>query len=99
LTGDSIDVTLLTPIIMAADSPTVSATSVCPVHAGRDDRKSAKIAAQMLAPPPGTRLIKTFGLAREVLRSPLSKQAGSTTLTTFRFSFWTAISTAEGAQP
>jgi cytochrome P450 len=45
--------------------------------AGRDDRKSAQIAAQNLAPPPHARLIKSFGLAREILRSPLSKQAGA----------------------
>jgi cytochrome P450 len=61
---------------MTADAA-VSSAAGCPMHGGRDDRKSAKIAAENLAPPPDARLIKSFGLAREVLRSPLSKQAGA----------------------
>jgi hypothetical protein len=58
---------------MTADSTAVPSGA----HSGRDDRKSAKIAAQNLAPPPHARLIKNFGLAREILRSPLYKQAGA----------------------
>jgi cytochrome P450 len=55
-------------------NPTVSG---CPMNPGRDDRKSARIAEQNLSPPPGARMVTTFGLAREILRSPLSKQAGA----------------------
>jgi cytochrome P450 len=62
---------------MTADSIAMSSGSGCPLQSGRDDRKSARVAAQNLAPPPDARLIKSFGLAREILRSPLSKQAGS----------------------
>ncbi|AXQ30500.1 cytochrome P450 [Solimonas sp. K1W22B-7] len=62
---------------MTADSTAQASAPGCPVHSGRDDRKSAKIAAQNLAPPKDARLIKTFGLAREILRSPVSKQAGA----------------------
>jgi cytochrome P450 len=62
---------------MTADTSAAAAAAGCPMHAGRDDRKSAKIAAQNLAPPPGARIIKSFGLAREILRSPTSKQAGA----------------------
>jgi cytochrome P450 len=47
------------------------------LNAGRDDRKSAKIAAQCLAPPRDVRIIRGFAFAREILRSPLSKQAGA----------------------
>jgi len=62
---------------MTADSIAASSASGCPGHAGRDDRKSASIAAENLAPPPAARLVKSFGMAREILRSPLSKQAGA----------------------
>jgi len=54
-----------------------SEVSACPMHRGRDDRKSAKIAAERIAPPKGVRIIDSFGLAREILRSPSAKQAGA----------------------
>lgn len=48
----------------------------CPVHQGRDDRKSAKIAEANLAPQHGARAVGTFGLSRDLLRSPKVRQAG-----------------------
>jgi cytochrome P450 len=62
---------------MTADSTAQAAAQGCPVHAGRDDRKSAGIAQQNLAPPKDARIIRSFGLAREILRSPVAKQAGA----------------------
>ena len=50
----------------------------CPVHQGRDDRKSAKLAAANLAPQQGSRVIGGFGAARDILRSPKVRQAGAT---------------------
>ena len=49
----------------------------CPVHQGRDDRKTAKIAEANLSPQDGARMIDTFGLSRDVLRSPKVRQAGA----------------------
>ncbi|MCB2059887.1 MAG: cytochrome P450 [Novosphingobium sp.] len=50
----------------------------CPVHEGRDDRKSARLAAENLKPHEGSRVVGTFGAAREILRSPKVRQAGAT---------------------
>ncbi len=49
----------------------------CPVHQGRDDRKSAKIAKANLLPQAGSRKIDSFGLSRDFLRSPKVRQAGA----------------------
>lgn len=49
----------------------------CPVHAGRDDRKSAAIADANLTPQKGARVIGSFAGAREVLRSPRMLQWGA----------------------
>ena len=51
--------------------------SACPVHQGRDDRKSARLAEQNLAPHAGSRVIGNFFAGREVLRSPKVRQAGA----------------------
>lgn len=48
----------------------------CPVHKGRDDRKSAKIAEANLTTQEGARLIGSFAASREILRSPKVRQAG-----------------------
>lgn len=48
----------------------------CPVHQGRDDRKSAKIAEANLSPQHGARKVGTFGFSRDILRSPKVRQAG-----------------------
>jgi cytochrome P450 len=52
-------------------------TTGCPAHAGRDDRKSAKVAEANLAPAPGSRVIGSFAAGRDILRSPKVRQAGA----------------------
>ena len=47
----------------------------CPVHAQRDDRKTAAIYAQRARPDAGV-LVQKFNLSREILKSPALKQAG-----------------------
>lgn len=49
----------------------------CPVHQGRDDRKSARIADPNLKPQDGARVVSSFTATREILRSPKVKQAGA----------------------
>ena len=53
-----------------------TAPTTCPVGAGRDDRKSAGLAAARAKPVPGTTTVRSFGLGRDILRSPAMKQAG-----------------------
>lgn len=53
------------------------AAAQCPVHAGRDDRKSAKVADANLTPQKGARVIGSFAAGREVLRSPRMRQWGA----------------------
>jgi len=55
--------------------PTASAG--CPVHAGRDDRKTAESIKTGLTPFKGARITNSFKFAREVLRSPAMRQASS----------------------
>ncbi|MCB2076857.1 MAG: cytochrome P450 [Novosphingobium sp.] len=52
-------------------------TAGCPVHQGRDDRKSGKVADANLTPQPGSKIIKTYSAAREIYRSPKVRQAGA----------------------
>src|SRR5262245_53209548 len=47
----------------------------CPYPAGRDDRKSAHLAAEHLKPAPGARVASGFLFAREILRSGAMRQA------------------------
>lgn len=54
-------------------------TSACPAHQGRDDRKSARIAAANLKPQDGARMVGSFAAARDFLRSPKVRQAGPPT--------------------
>ena len=49
----------------------------CPVHQGRDDRKSAKIAEANLTPQDGARTVGSFSFSRDILRSPKVRQAGA----------------------
>ncbi|PEQ12927.1 cytochrome [Novosphingobium sp. PC22D] len=49
----------------------------CPVHAGRDDRKTARVAEANLTPHKGSRVVGDFAAAREILRSPKVRQAGA----------------------
>ncbi len=55
----------------------VNATSACPVHQGRDDRKSAKLADARQSPLAGSQIVGSFAAAREILRSPKVRQAGA----------------------
>ena len=55
-----------------------STAPACPVAHGRDDRKTATLAAANLKPHSGARVIGGFAAAREVLRSPKVRQAGAT---------------------
>jgi len=49
----------------------------CPVGKGRDDRKTAAIAAANLSPMKGSRVIGDFAAARELYRSPKIRQWGA----------------------
>ncbi|RBY83306.1 cytochrome P450 [Blastococcus sp. TF02A-26] len=49
----------------------------CPVHGGRDDRKSASLAAANVRPQPGATVVRSFEQARAVLRSSAMRQAGA----------------------
>ena len=51
--------------------------AACPLHSGRDDRKSAAIAARNTRPEPGAKIVRSFPFARELLRSPHVRQAGA----------------------
>ncbi len=51
--------------------------SACPVVKGRDDRKSAAIAARNVSASEGAEVIRSFNLARDILRSPDVRQAGA----------------------
>ncbi len=56
---------------------TAHQTASCPFDASRDDRKSARLAAAMVAPEPGAQLVGRFAAAREILRSPATRQGGA----------------------
>jgi cytochrome P450 len=49
--------------------------ATCPV--GRDDRKSARLAAENLTPQAGARVVGSFWAGREILRSPSVRQGGA----------------------
>jgi cytochrome P450 len=57
-------------------SMNVSPISPCPA-AGRDDRKSAEFAAKNLLTFDGAKIVRSFTDARDLLRSPAVRQAGS----------------------
>jgi cytochrome P450 len=50
--------------------------SVARTPAQRDDRKSARLAAEHLATQPGAQLVSRYTLARDILRNPKMHQAG-----------------------
>jgi cytochrome P450 len=52
-------------------------SAACPHSANRDERKSARIAAERVAPESGAQVIDSFSFARDVLRSSIAKQAGA----------------------
>jgi len=53
-------------------------TPVCPVWHERDDRKSAFVAERYMQPKAGAKMVSDFNIAREILRSPNMRQAGTT---------------------
>jgi cytochrome P450 len=48
---------------------------VCPMHAGRDDRRSVEVAETRARPEPGFEPVQSFSLARDILRSPNVRQS------------------------
>jgi cytochrome P450 len=50
--------------------------AVCPFEPNRDERKSARLAAERVVIERGARVIGNFSFARNVLRSSIAKQAG-----------------------
>lgn len=52
--------------------------SACPVHQGRDDRKSGKLADANITPHAGSRVVRGFAASRDILRSAKVRQAGAT---------------------
>jgi cytochrome P450 len=48
----------------------------CPVHTGRDDRKSAELAKTKFRPFRGSRVSRSFAFSRDILRLPVMRQAG-----------------------
>lgn len=50
----------------------------CPARPARDDRKSATVAAHHMQAKAGARMVTDFNMAREILRSPNVRQAGTT---------------------
>ena len=57
--------------------PSTDLPSACPFDPSRDERKSARIAAERVTFDPSAQVIKRFSFAREVLRNALAKQAGA----------------------
>ncbi|SDD27161.1 Cytochrome P450 [Sphingomonas sp. YR710] len=56
-------------------SNNAAASAVCPVHAGRDDRKTADTVKAGLPVFPNSRVTENFRFARDVMRSPEMRQA------------------------
>lgn len=57
--------------------PSTDLPSACPFDPSRDERKSARIAAERVTFDPSAQVITRFSFAREVLRNALAKQAGA----------------------
>jgi cytochrome P450 len=57
--------------------PTTDLPSACPFDSSRDERKSARIAAERVTFDPSAQVVNRFSFAREVLRNALAKQAGA----------------------
>jgi cytochrome P450 len=58
-------------------SATAHQSATCPFDASRDDRKSARLAAERVAPEPGAKVVTSFAAAREILRNAAIKQGGA----------------------
>ena len=57
--------------------PSTDLPSACPFDSSRDERKSARIAAERVTFDPSAQVVNRFSFAREVLRNTLAKQAGA----------------------
>ncbi len=57
--------------------PNANPSSACPFDPSRDDRKSARIAAERVTFDPTAQIVNRFSFARDVLRNALAKQAGA----------------------
>ena len=57
--------------------PTTDLLSACPFDSSRDERKSARLAAERVTFDPSAQVVNRFSFAREVLRNALAKQAGA----------------------
>jgi cytochrome P450 len=57
--------------------PSTDLPSACPFDPSRDERKSARIAAERVTFDPSAQVVNRFSFAREVLRNALAKQAGA----------------------
>ncbi|QIG79648.1 cytochrome P450 [Stakelama tenebrarum] len=56
---------------------TAPETQACPIAANRDDRKSAPLADRFARPDAGAQRIGNLAFARDILRSPVARQAGA----------------------
>jgi cytochrome P450 len=56
--------------------PGADLSAACPFSVNRDERKSARIAAEHAVLEPGAQVISKFSFARDVLRNSIAKQAG-----------------------
>ena len=57
--------------------PLASPAAACPFDPSRDERKSARIAAERISFDPSAQVVRRFSFARDVLRNALAKQAGA----------------------
>jgi cytochrome P450 len=57
--------------------PLADSASACPFEPSRDERKSARIAAERVTFDPSAQVVSRFSFARDVLRNALAKQAGA----------------------
>jgi cytochrome P450 len=57
--------------------PSPERLSACPFDPARDERKSARVAAQHVLFEHGAQIVSSFSFARDVLRSGAAKQAGA----------------------
>jgi len=57
--------------------PGTDLSSACPFEPSRDERKSARIAAERVVFDPGAQVITRFSFARDLLRNAVAKQAGA----------------------
>jgi cytochrome P450 len=57
--------------------PSADPATACPFEPDRDERKSARIAAERITFDPSAQIVARFSFARDVLRNVLARQAGA----------------------